>query len=107
MHNLARMVTTKIEEEDFRGAIRLASSDYTLAAFSEESYKALQAISTHHLTLIRISYQWRSQVVAKGANAPPFFFWNLSSLDWNLYLTQQSRSESLLHSAVSISALAS
>ncbi len=40
-----------------------------------------------------VTWQWRSQVVAKGANSPPFFFWNLSSLDWNLYYTQQFRSQ--------------
>ncbi len=31
----------KIEEGDFRGAIRLASSDDTLADFNEETYDAL------------------------------------------------------------------
>ena len=40
---LARRVTTKIEEGDFRGAIRLASSDDTLADFSDDTFDALQA----------------------------------------------------------------
>ncbi len=44
-------------------------------------------------------YQWRSQVVAKGTNAP-LFFWNLSSLDRNLYYTQQSRPQLQLASCL-------
>ena len=40
---LARRVSAKIEEGDFRGAIRLASSDDTLADVSDETYNALCA----------------------------------------------------------------
>ena len=38
---LAMKVSAKIEEGDFRGAIRLASSDETLADASDETYSAL------------------------------------------------------------------
>ena len=38
---LARQVSMKIEEGDFRGAIRLAGSDNTLVVFSDETYDAL------------------------------------------------------------------
>ncbi len=41
--SLARRVSAKIEEGDFRGAIRLASSDDTLAEASDETYNALCA----------------------------------------------------------------
>ena len=40
---LAHKVTTKIEEGDFRGAIRLASSNDPLADFSDDSFDALQS----------------------------------------------------------------
>ena len=40
---LSRRVAAKIEEGDFRGAIRLAASDETLADFSDETYAALCA----------------------------------------------------------------
>ena len=43
MSQLAHRVTTKIEEGDFRGAIRLASSDDMLADFSQDTFNALQA----------------------------------------------------------------
>ena len=43
MVQLAHTVATKIEEGDFRGAIRLASSDDTLADFNEDTFSALQA----------------------------------------------------------------
>ena len=43
MVQLAHRVATKIEEGDFRGAIRLASSDDTLADFNEDTFSALQA----------------------------------------------------------------
>ena len=39
--DLARKVSVKIEEGDFRGAIRLASSSDTLADFTDETYEAL------------------------------------------------------------------
>ncbi len=34
-------MSVKLEEGDFRGAVRLASSDDTLAPMSEETYQAL------------------------------------------------------------------
>ena len=40
---LSQRVAAKIEEGDFRGAIRLAASDETLADFSDETYTALCA----------------------------------------------------------------
>ena len=40
---LARRVTTKIEEGDFRGAVRLASSADVLADFSDDNYSALKS----------------------------------------------------------------
>ncbi len=40
---LAKRVSTKIEEGDIKGAIRLASSDDVLADFSDETYEALQS----------------------------------------------------------------
>ena len=46
---LARRVAAKIEDGDFRGAVRLATSDNTLADFSDDTYTALCAKhpSTH------------------------------------------------------------
>ena len=41
--DLAKRVAIKIEEGDFRGAIRLASSDDSLADFSDDTYAALCA----------------------------------------------------------------
>ena len=43
MFALARRVANKIEEGDFKGAIRLASSDDMVADFSVETFNALQA----------------------------------------------------------------
>ena len=40
---LAKRVSTKIEEGDIKGAIRLASSDDALADFSDETYEALRS----------------------------------------------------------------
>ena len=40
---LARRVAAKIEDGDFRGAIRLATSDNTLADFSDDTFTALCA----------------------------------------------------------------
>ena len=40
---LARRVTTKIEEGDFRGAVRLVSLEDVLADFSDDTYTALKS----------------------------------------------------------------
>ena len=38
---MARLVSSKIESSDFKGAIRVASSEETLASFDDETYEAL------------------------------------------------------------------
>ena len=43
LEGLARQVSSKIEDGDVRGAIRLASSEDTLADFSDNTFTALQA----------------------------------------------------------------
>ena len=43
LEGLARQVSRKIEDGDIRGAIRLASSEDTLADFSDNTFTALQA----------------------------------------------------------------
>ena len=43
MDNLTTQVSLKLEEGDFRGAVRIASSDESLADFSEETLAALKA----------------------------------------------------------------
>ena len=40
---LGKRVTSKLEEGDFRGAVRLASSDDRLAPFTQPTFEALQA----------------------------------------------------------------